>query len=76
MTETVKPENTQEFKRDYALDVLRAIAAIYIIGFWHHLSYMDLDVLKTPLTTSIAVIALGVFLQYLPIYSRNSSEKL
>lgn len=61
MTETVKPEKTQELKRDYALDVLRAIAAIYIIGFWHHLSYIDLDVLKTPLTTSFAVIALGMF---------------
>ena len=61
MSETVKPASRQEIKRDYALDVMRAIAAIYIIGFWHHVSYIELDVLKTPLTRAFAVIALGVF---------------
>ncbi len=54
-------ENTQKPERDYALDVLRAIAAIYIIGFWHHVDYVDLDLLKTPFTKSWAIIALGVF---------------
>ena len=58
MEQTEKPEPAQ---RDYALDVLRAVAAIYIIGFWHHVSYIHLDVLKTPVTKSWAIIALGIF---------------
>ncbi|MGN7438404.1 MAG: acyltransferase family protein [Alcanivorax sp.] len=53
--------DNKEPQRDYALDVLRAVAAIYIIGFWHHVTYIDMDLLKTPLTRSLAVIALGAF---------------
>lgn len=54
-------ENTQKPERNYALDILRAVAAIYIIGFWHNVDYVDLDFLKTPFTKSWAIIALGVF---------------
>ncbi|MFM7731896.1 MAG: acyltransferase family protein [Cyanobium sp.] len=51
-----------EFRRNPAIDLLRAASILYIVGYWHLLGYVDgIDGYKNALTYRLTVVVLGLF---------------
>ena len=47
--------------RNISFEVVRVLAAFYIIFFWHQVNYINLDTFKTESTQLIALVCLGTF---------------
>lgn len=61
-------------KRSEAVDLLRAAAVLYIVGFWHALNYTNaIPNYPNPVTYRLTVIALGLF-TFLSGYLAASKE--
>jgi peptidoglycan/LPS O-acetylase OafA/YrhL len=52
---------TAESARDPSLDLLRAAATLYVVGFWHLSEYATAPHLRNPYTAFLGTCALGVF---------------
>ncbi len=70
-----KLEKSESYKPE--IDVIRGVAMLYIVGFWHALSYVDID--KSSIFMQVgkwgAVIALGLFFTISSLMSSKWKDK-